>query len=348
MLINDISTWWWRQIRSLLPEWCRRRLGTKLAAISAELDDNVLHLSYRKQSHTTKLFSYDLTESADSEQFARCQQAILPFLKRLRFQSISLIIRHEAVLERDVTLPLATERHLDTVIDYEMDRLTPFPADAVAKGHEILRRHPETQLLDIRLWVVPKILIARAVDIMAQLGVRPYLLLATDCSMAIPLANRTLAPGGMRRIRLAVVIASALCVAASISYGFWAQSVEQHRLYATIETLRPAAMHARTLQQAINEQVLGGGLVARERRRLGDPLAVLAAATRILPDDSYLTDFIMRQGEVIMTGRSPAATALIHALSQDSVFRNPVFIAPVTRVDGQNVSVFSLRATVGR
>ncbi|GEL65534.1 PilN domain-containing protein [Kozakia baliensis] len=254
---------------------------------------------------------------------------------------------YDMILQRDVTLPLATEHHLEAVVPYEMDRFTPFSSEAVYATHEILFRDPNTQQIGLRLSLIPKAFLTPALDVLSRLHIRADRLQIEGKDFEIPLKDisERKAPFIARYALAGVCV---LIFAALLSLGFWQQSVEARRLSEGISALRPAAMEAVALRQTLSDRSSGMTLIAQERRRLGDPLEVLAAATRILPDDSYLTDFIMRQGQIIISGRSPTATALIHAFSRETVFKNPVFVAPVTRVDGENTSLFSLRATVGR
>ena len=46
------------------------------------------------------------------------------------------------------------------------------------------------------------------------------------------------------------------------------------------------------------------------RDKAGRPLVVLAAATRILPDDTYLTEMELRQRKLTLSGRSAGAGRL--------------------------------------
>ena len=69
---------------------------------------------------------------------------------------------------------------------------------------------------------------------------------------------------------------------------------------------------------------------------------MLAAATRVLPDDSYLTEMQLQQRKLTMSGRSAAAARLIGAMSADSEFHNPAFAAPVTRIEALRQEIFTI------
>ncbi len=71
---------------------------------------------------------------------------------------------------------------------------------------------------------------------------------------------------------------------------------------------------------------------------------MLAALTEILPDDTNLSDLVLRSRVATLSGRSAAAARLITALASDPTIHNPIFTAPVTRSDiAANVESFSIR-----
>jgi general secretion pathway protein L len=69
--------------------------------------------------------------------------------------------------------------------------------------------------------------------------------------------------------------------------------------------------------------------------------------TRILPDDTFLTDFALRERQMTISGRSASAPRLITLLSADPTLRNTSFAAPVTRIEGATADVFSIKTEIG-
>jgi len=69
---------------------------------------------------------------------------------------------------------------------------------------------------------------------------------------------------------------------------------------------------------------------------------VMAAATRVLPDDTYLTEMQLQQRKLTMSGRSAAAAKLIGAMAADNEFHNPTFAAPVTRIEALKQEIFTI------
>jgi general secretion pathway protein L len=69
--------------------------------------------------------------------------------------------------------------------------------------------------------------------------------------------------------------------------------------------------------------------------------------TRVLPDDSYLTELELLQRKLTLSGRSVAAARLIGAFAANGEFRNPSFAAPVTRIEALRQEIFTIVAEVG-
>ena len=128
---------------------------------------------------------------------------------------------------------------------------------------------------------------------------------------------------------------------------FVRQEIALTSLDREIAVGRTAAAEADGLRRDIEQLSGSAEFVERERDKVGRPLAVLAAVTRILPDDTYLTEMELRQRKVTLTGRSAGAARLIAPLAADGTFRNPGFAAPVTRLEALHVELFTINTEVG-
>jgi general secretion pathway protein L len=102
------------------------------------------------------------------------------------------------------------------------------------------------------------------------------------------------------------------------------------------------------LRRGIAAGDAGRNILAKEQERTGNVLQILAVVTRILPDDTYLTDFSLRERKMTLSGRSASAPRLITGLSADPAIANTAFAAPVTRIEGATSDVFSIKAEVAK
>ena len=125
------------------------------------------------------------------------------------------------------------------------------------------------------------------------------------------------------------------------------QEIALAALEREIAVGRALAAQADSVRQEIDRLSGSADFVERERDKAGQPLAVLAATTDVMPDDTYLTEIELRGHKVTFTGQSAAASRLIGALSATGAFRNPGFAAPVTRIEGLRSELFTIIAQAG-
>jgi len=250
------------------------------------------------------------------------------------------------LLEQRVTLPLAAERDLERVLTYEMDRLTPFLATELFWSWTLERRDSVAGQVRLRLSLVPKARLAQLLDALAGAALHPSALDAAaqdGTRRRLPLAQGR--PGWWAR--RGPVLAGALCAGLGVAAAglpFLRQHQDAARIEARIAALRPQVDQAQALRQAVQSRAATIDVVQAERARVGDALGVLAALTIVLPDDTHLTELTLRRRVLSITGESAGAARLIAALEAEPAFRNPAFVAPVTRGTDGRAEAFSLRA----
>lgn len=254
------------------------------------------------------------------------------------------------LLEKQLSLPLAAERELARVVGYEMDRETPFSADEVYWDSTIEQRDRANGKLKLRLSLVPRAPLQRLVVALQRAGMAPV-----GLDAALPEGGtRRIAFAGAKRPRgvamnRAVPVAALGCAAlaiAAVIVPFVRQSIELSASESKIAALQPEVTEFETLRQRIDGSSSGRDALTAERLRLGNVLKVLATTTQVLPDDSYLTEFTMRQRKLTLAGQAASAPSLITKLSTDPTFQNPSFGAPVTHLPNQTLDVFTIVAEV--
>ncbi len=330
-MLAEFFEWWGRNLLEMVPPRWREGAGANALVADATVP-GVIAFARRRRGGEARLGQ----ARADDPALAR---AIGPMPSG---ETVVLRLPASAVLERPVQLPLAAERDPERVLAYDMERLTPFGANEVFWGYSVENRDRARNRLSLRLALVPRATVAGLIDALAAAGARPSLIEAQTATGAQSIrleheARKTarLSP------RNAAIVLGALALLALFS-PFLRQSVELAGAQSRLASLAPQFRVVEALRARIN----GGGsdVVVREARRLGDTLGALAAITEILPDDSYLTEFSMRERKMTLSGLSASAPRLISALSGDARIRNPAFTAPVTRAEASHDDVFTIRA----
>lgn len=343
-MLGEFFHWWSQQLQDMVPARLRRKAGGLDALIAEAGEPGVLTLWRRRRGSEQRLTVLRLDEPG-----ALSLRAALN--ARPRGEPVLLRLPIAQVLERVVNLPLAAERELDRVLGYEMERLTPFTASEVFWGFTLLMRDRARARLSLRLSMVPRAAVAPLLDLLSGLGGRPSLL-ETVAADGVRTMTLTHADAAGRRTGLwpllfsarSLAFAAGALAALVVASPFLRQSLILSDLQDRLGQMAPHIAQVEDLRRRISGAGAGGDAVAAETRRLGDTLEALAAVTEILPDDSYLTEFTMRERKMTLSGLGASAPRLISLLSADPRIRAPAFTAPVTKSETNHLDVFSIRA----
>jgi general secretion pathway protein L len=344
-MFRDFFAWWIGQLADLLPaRWGRfgpRREDAlviePLGPLSGELD--AIRVNLRRHGRESLLGRYSLT--ADSV-------AQLPRRPGKRWV---LRLRQADVLAKTVTLPIAAERQVHQALAFQMDQETPFTPDEIYWSHFIAERDRQGGRLSVRLLLVPRQSLAALLRALDHVGIVPNRAEIGDG----PDQDRTLALDGdsgsldraQRRALLWPAAACCLLLAlGTIATPFVRQAISLASLDQEIEAGRTTAAAVEKLRGELDRLSGTIDLVESERDKAGRPLVILATLTRILPDDTYLTEVTQQQRKVTLSGTSAAAARLIGALSAGEGLRNVAFAAPVTRLEAIRAELFTIAAEV--
>lgn len=344
-MIREFFAWWFGQLADLLPAGLRRSALTApdamvispIGVIGRGID--AVAISLRRNGKETPLGRFALGGAELTE------------LPRVAGRPTVLRLDERDVLSKTVSLPLAAERELGQVLAFEMDRETPFKAEDLYWNHRIETADRHSGRISVRLVLAPKAGLAPLLTALEQAGMQPRraeIADGPDAGTYLPLDGtdgRSHSPSS-RLLWPAAACCAALGLAA-VAIPFVRQEIALASLDQEIATARAAATEADSLRQEIERLSGSAGFIESERDKAGRPLVVLAAATRVLPDDTYLTEMELKQRKVTLTGRSAAAARLIGPLAADRTFRNPAFAAPVTRLEALHSELFTINAEVG-
>jgi len=338
-LRSEFLYWWGNQLLDLVPEQLRRAAMEAEAVIADASTPGVLVLRRRRRGVEQFLGQMRLDDPVSAT-----IRAVLN--GRSHGEQVFLRLPETVVLERNLVLPLAAERDPQQVLAYEMERLTPFSADEVFWGFTIEARDRARSRLVLQLTLIPRSAVAALIELLTELGGRPNLLeVATPGRIPSIRLSHEPAPAALIPLSAkTLAYAAALLAALVLLSPYVRQTLEMADLKHTLSSMSQQVTQAETLQQEISGAGAAHDAVAAEKTRLGDTLEALAVITEILPDDSYLTEFTMRERKITLTGFSASAPKLITRLSADTRIRKPAFIAPVMKNESNHLDVFSIRA----
>jgi general secretion pathway protein L len=340
-MLGAFVAWWIGQLADLLPSSLRRSalVGADALVIDASgacRGIGAVTITERRGAKETPLGDFAIT----APEFRRLPRSPkLPAVLRLT---------EADVLQQVLTLPLATRAELDQVLAFEMDRLTPFSAEEVFWTHRIEAIDRQHEQLSVCLLLLPKIHLAPLLVALAQADIAPQWMEVGNGPgefVYLPLTGERDRPQHWsRQLVWPAAACCALLALGAIGIPFARQAVQLAGLDREVEAGRAMVAQADGARREIDRLSRSAELIDSEFGKAGRPLEAVAAITRLLPDDTYLTELELRQRKLTIGGRSANAARLISALAVDHRFRNPSFAAPVTRLDAAHAEVFSIVA----
>jgi general secretion pathway protein L len=349
-MLAAFYTWWIARITELLPtSWTDAVTGAP-DGIVVDLSTQAGHRYDTKAGHVTA--GHDVTAGRDVTVYhrrrGRREPLTLGAAARLAArQPVFLRPAADAVLEKHHVVPTAPRRELDQMLRYELVRITPFSADDLFWRWDSRPRTGDKSRTDVTLTLVPKAAMTPALEMLAKAGIRPRCIEVgpAERPRLLPMQGAARQPAGDLLVRgLAWTCGGLAAIALLLPVV-----LQERALLATdsaIDALQPTIRQVEALRRDITADGAGQVVLAQEMARTGDVLQVLATVTRILPDDTYLTDFSLRERQMVLGGRSAGSARLITGLSADPSIRDAAFAAPVTRIEGASADVFSIRASI--
>jgi general secretion pathway protein L len=321
-MLADFIAWWTARIAELLPASWSRGAGTMDAVIIEASQNGEVTVWHRRKGRTEPI---GLGAAA-------------------RLAARRLVVLRPApglVLEKRYTVPTAPRRDLEQMLRHDLSRVTPFPAQALFWRWDGRPKATDRSRTDVVLTMVPKTAVSAALQVLTDAGIAPRVL-EVDAGGQRLLLPMTEGDGGRSALLRGLAWTCAGLAVAALILPFVLQALALHTVETDIAALQPAVAQVEALRRGITAGNAGREIMAREAERTADALQVLATLTRILPDDTFLTDFSLRDRHFTISGRSASAPRLITGLAAEPTIRNAAFAAPVTRIDSAGVDAFSI------
>ena len=260
-----------------------------------------------------------------------------------------LLLPGKLALVRPLQLPATAVSRLRDIVQFEIERLTPFSPDQVYFDAVLTRPLERGQAtLSASLIVVPRQTLDAAVEAAATYAAR---LVAVDVeggdgtplgANLLPVSRRYRPPERWRRWSIALAL---ICVIAGFGFLMGLLQARQRG----IEQLDQQA--ATLLAQAAQIQRREYALAQMHRFSLGSSwpepppvLGVLSALSAALPPDSHLLHIELKDGLVTARGQTADLSAVLTGLGNSSIWKTPELTGSRTLPDGKTQE-FSLRLT---
>jgi general secretion pathway protein L len=325
-MLAGFASWWIARITELLPpSWTRGASGVPDGIVVESDHDNTVSLWTRHAGQQ--------------------EPVTLGVAARLAARKTVVVRAPPAcTLQKLHVVPTAPRPELTEMLRFELGRITPFKAEDLFWRWDGRPRPGDRTRTDVTLTMVPKTALVSVLDTLSGAGIRPRFV-ETETNILLEIDDTPRRSAGYGLLRGLFWVCATLAIVA-VALPVLLQELALRDVNNAIDDMQPSIRQVEDLRRNLTADSAGRDVLAQEMQRTGDLLQVLATITRILPDDTYLTDFSLHDRQMTLAGRSAAAARLITSLSADPAIRNAGFAAPVTRIEGATTDVFSIRADI--
>ena len=339
--IGDILRHWKEGLLCCLPDWLRTRLAPSLNPLILEIGEQEAALHRQSDEGLRQLERLSL-EAQNSAQ-------LLDVLLKGRRERLIVRVPLAWVLLKKAVFPSAARENLRQVIGFEMDRLTPFTADQVYYDFRILESGSDAARLPVELAVMPLARIEPWIAMLKGKGVVPAVIdaegLWSRTNFLPPEARQRLNKGRLLVNGLLFMI-FLLLLAAALATPLWQKRGIIDELSDQVALARREANALLDVETQLEKSRESLNYVMTRRREAPPVLEALDLVTRLLPDDTWLQQFDLREGTLELRGMSAQATALIKRLEESPGFESVGFRSPVVQAQGKERFHLSARLMV--
>lgn len=346
--------WWGASLAAWLPEGWRRVLGLGAGRLLLQPGTEGVQLRLQQGAELRDLARLPALSDDDvagplatavGDPLARVLSARAAELPR------ALLLPANVALRREMTLPAAAAERLRDVVAFEIDRQTPFTADAVVYDVRVLRRRAAQ--LDAELVAVPR----QAMEgQLLRLGPLAGTLGGVDVAGAdgVPLGINLLpAERRHRRPDPWRVWNWGLAAVAVVGLGLALWQVLDNRTDAAdaleqrLERDAGPARRAAAQRQQLVSLIEGQAFLDNARRARPAAVEVIDELARRLPDGTYLEKLAIEEERLTLIGLSNEAPALIGRLQGSPLWRSPALTGALQPDPASGRDRFTLSAEIG-
>ena len=343
--------WWKQELLQLLPPDTRARLahaqGRVLMRVLPEPEGGSLELAWHEGDTLQMLDSLSLDQDLDVQ---RRQTAELLLSHEVHDAPRDLLLDRADILSKRVQLPLAAESNLRQALGFEMDRHTPFNADAVYFDYHVLARDRERAQLELEMVVTPRAPVDELLAVLEPRGLAPTGVDVADEEgkpggfNLLPLDQRVRIRRERTRVNLALAGVLVVVLAAVMAQSLWLRQQQIEAVNEAIEEVRVEARRVQNIRTQIDDATEAAGFLLKQRSLTPPTVQVLAEATQVMPDDTYLDRLRIWEGNIQLQGKSANAQQLIELVNDSALFDGTEFRGS-TRLDSRTgKEIFDLRA----
>jgi general secretion pathway protein L len=342
--LADFWSWWTDQIVSSIPLWLRQILFNAKNLL-LEVDGDIIEI-YRAIGHRKNNIGRVLLSELTTHQVAK-------LIRESNAQDKILSLSNQLVLEKNVSFPLATEENIREVLSFEMDRLTPFALDQIYYDYYVLSRDKEKSTIDLKLIIVPKDKIDPLINKLNQIGFHPHVVTVRNSTTSkqypinlLPTEMRAKRLNALRMVNysLGMLVIVLFMVSVFLPISNKLKYIEQ--LEPEVSLYSKQADKIIKLRKQLETAKEEAQFLSEKKKEKLLMLEILDELTQIVPDDTWINQYEIKNNELHIHGQSISSASLLSLIESSDLFTEVQFRSPVTQNRQTQTERFHLSAYI--
>lgn len=348
-LVANFFRWWFSELAGLAPRRVRLGLGRGERMLMLDMVGGEVVFRAVAGGKSRELGRIDPAERDD--------RVLRRAVRRLTRKAggagslVALRLPAEKGLRKTLVLPAAAESDLRQALRHQIDRQTPFTQDEIYFDYRIGSRDADAERLTVELTVVPKTVVDPALRMAEGWGLKPTIVdIAGDDHDrgAGPRLNlladlrRAEPRHGWALVNAALAVFALILLGVIVYIPLDHQRVEAARAASQLAAAKAEAGAVARQREDLERLIKEGRFLDDEKGRAISVLAILDELTRLLPDDSWVFEFNVKNGGIRMSGQAADASRLIALIDASPLFQTPAFRSPVTQDARTGLERFTL------
>jgi general secretion pathway protein L len=361
--LTGFGRWWMHELGELMPARLRDALERRRTRPVLAFDGSRATLWRPAQTNgrVQMVAAAEIPLYADAESVAAGGRAVFAPLMRTAngtAPEIVVALSPRASLRKTITLPAAIEGNLHQALAYDLDRHTPFKADELYFDAVVVDRDGARNTLQVELAAARRAVVDPMLRHAENFGARVVAITvdppATTAASRLNLLPIDRRDSGSAWLKWPVVVPAVLLAAGIVTalvLPIWQKRTEAIALNEQSDQARQRAAVSDALRTELERKVGDYNFALERKYAFPATFQVLDDITRILPDDTWLTQLELRavrgkdgQRELALRGESANAGRLVSLLEDSRLFTQTAPRSPTTKIQPGPGEIFDVGA----
>ena len=272
---------------------------------------------------------------------------------------VAVSLSPQDVLRKRIVLPAAVEENLAQVLAYDLDRHTPFKPEELYFDAVVVDRSPARNTVTVDLAAVRRHVVDVALRHVASWGAEVSAVVPEPPERASRSRLNLLPPeartSGSALLRWQFWVPALLLLAmaaAAVAIPLWQKREYVLQLAGQADQARARAAISETLRAELNARVADYNFALERKYAFPGSLAVVDTVSKVLPDDTWLTQFELKsmakgkdvQRELALRGETSNAGRLVQLFEESQMFTQAAQRGPTTKIQPGPGEIFDFGA----